>query len=732
MNIVKLILVIFFLLFTFLQNTNSTEIKNRPKIGLVLSGGGAKGFAHIGIIKAIDSLQIPIDYVAGTSMGGILGALYSIGYSGNELEQLAKQNDWEEIFSDKPDRKDLPYFQKKETGKYQLEFGLKGITPEVPSGLIFGQKISLLFSSLTFPHESVSNFDQLPTPFRCVAVDLVTGNQVVLKKGSLAKAMRATMAIPTVFSPVEWGDSLLIDGGMMNNLPVDVVKKMGAEIVIAVDVEMPLREKGQLKSVLDIMQQSSLILGIERKKENLKQVNILIQPELSDYNISDFDNDKIAEIIYHGDLAARQNLNTLVTLKDTLQLEISKPIVKKKMDQNPTIYGISVEGNEILPFGFIYRLLGIKPGEKFDTERLNQQIMAIYGLGYFESIHYAIEQVKENQVELKLFVKELRVKRVRLGIRYDNHHKLVAAISGHATNLLFPGLRLDSELQFAGLKRFRGRIYYPSRALNLPLYPIFSWDLKDISTNIFDDRGNRIARYKDRTTKVGAGLGFLISRSLNMEIQYQYEVTNIEPSIASPDPKFFPEWEDNLRQIAITLDFDTIDDVLLPSDGFLIKANYEGSFEQLNADFYYQTFNTSIDYYRTFYKRHTTRLFGFLGTSSSDVPIYKYHNLGRPNTSVGMKYDQIFGNKISLIRFDYRFQYKKDIYIKLISNFIFDLEYSFPTNVNRYHNLWGFGVGIKLLSPIGPLEFIIGYGDKSFSKPQKMQSNTYFTLGYIF
>ena len=152
-------------------------------MGLVLSGGGAKGFAHIGILQMLDSLNIPVDYIAGTSIGGIGGALYSIGYNGDDLESLMTDLDWDEIFTDRPPREQLPYFQKKDVGRYQLEFGLDGVKPVTPSGLIFGQKISLLFSSLTFPYEQVDNFNELPIPFRCVAVDLITGNEVVLKDG---------------------------------------------------------------------------------------------------------------------------------------------------------------------------------------------------------------------------------------------------------------------------------------------------------------------------------------------------------------------------------------------------------------------------------------------------------------------------------------------------------------------------------------------------------------------
>ena len=163
----------------------SAEEFQRPKIGLVLSGGGARGFAHIGVLKMLDSLEIPVDMIAGTSMGGIMGTLYAIGHSGMELEVLSTGTDWQEIFTDKPPRSQMPYLQKEQTGRYQMVFGIRGMKPAAPSGLIFGQKLNLLFSSLTFPYEQVERFDKLPCPIRCVAVDLVTGNQVVLDRGSL-------------------------------------------------------------------------------------------------------------------------------------------------------------------------------------------------------------------------------------------------------------------------------------------------------------------------------------------------------------------------------------------------------------------------------------------------------------------------------------------------------------------------------------------------------------------
>jgi predicted acylesterase/phospholipase RssA len=797
-----------FILSLFWISLTYANPNDRPKIGLVLSGGGAKGFAHIGTLKMLDSLQIPIDYIVGTSMGGIAGALYAIGYNGHDLEKLVQRSDWKEIFSDEPPRTELPYFVRKETGKYQLVFGLKGLKPVTPSGLIYGQKVSLLFSSLTFPYENINDFDKLPIPFRCVAVDLVTGNQVVLKSGSLAKAMRATMAIPTVFSPVEWGDSLLIDGGFSNNLPINVVIEMGADIVIAVDVESPLRKRKRLNTALSILEQTIGLLGLEQRRKNEKLADIHIRPDLTGFAAGDFDNDKIKKIVQRGIDAAQKNINQFVTLKkkhqlqrmedpaiidlankhprifdlqitghtalpfsfiykqlnikpvDSLNLTILKGriaemkasgyfenisykivplsendirlIIHVKEKQKPLIFGITIKGNKSLPFSFIYHLLGIKPGTQLDTENLNRRIMEMYGLGYFEYVKYEIEPMGENKVLLNLEVKELPSQRLRIGLRYDDFHKLVGVVNVLGVNWLLPGLRFEDELQFAGFIKFDSKIYYPARTLNLPVYPLVNFGFRDVPINIFDGiTGDLIASYKDRSTHVGLGLGLLFAKSFNIEIEHQHEYMNITPNIAFSDPSLFPTWKDKLRKLQVSLTWDTLDDVLLPRSGLKIRGLYEGSFKKLKSDLEYSYIWASANFYRTFFLRHTARLFAFYGTSRSS-PIYKLLNLGKPEFFVGLEYDQLYSSQISILRFDYRYQYKKDIFIKLIANVAFDLEYKLPGVSVKPYNVSGFGVGVKLLSPVGPIEVTFSRGDKVFLGPRKKQNLIYFALGYKF
>jgi predicted acylesterase/phospholipase RssA len=777
----------------------------RPKIGLVLSGGGARGFAHVGILKMLDSLEIPVDFIAGTSMGGIVGALYAVGYSGQDIEALISDTDWNEVFNDNPQRRMLPFIRKKDTGKYQLEFGLQGFRPLPPSGLIYGQKISLLFSGLTYPYEQFSDFTRLPIPFHCVTVNIVTGSQVVLKRGSLARAMRATMAIPTVFSPVEWGDSILVDGGMVNNLPVDVVKEMGADFVIAVDVGNRLLKPDELHSAISVLEQSLYILGINQWKKNVAMADLYIHPDLEAFALSDFTRQKVADILQAGNQAARMSKNRLDSIKtrynlqrimnhppaqqftvppvigeiqitgytgtdlhsiqsalklnagdlfdysrfvdqlaelkvamnfDDVQYEIIpvsresvRLMIRIREKEKPVIFGMSISGQKYLPFGILYQSLGFKPSDRLDVEKLNHRIMSLYGLGYFESIHYEVEPHGRNRVYLSVQVKEHSKRKLMMGLRYDNNYKLVALLAVQGTNFLIPGLRYEHELQFAGLLHYYFKTYYPSRTLNLPVYPFLRFETKDVPISIYDlYLGNKIARYGAKSLSYSAGLGLLLGKLCNIEIGYETERLDITPDVAFSNPVAFPSWNEKLHKMTASLVFDNLDDLSTPQSGAYVTAKYEGSYQRLQTELPYDQFQASADLYATIFHRHTFRLYGFHGSGHS-LPLYKTPNQGHPATFVGMNYDQLFGSSFSLLRTDYRFRLHPRIFIKLIWNTAFDIRQK-----SEYYNVTtddvrGYGAGLKWNSPLGPFELIFSRGNKHFGSGREMQSVFYFLFG---
>ena len=706
--------------------------QERPKIGLVLSGGGARGAAHVPVLKLLDSLKIPIDYIAGTSMGGLAGAFYALGYSGNQIEKILLKAKWDELFSDLPPREDQPYFVKYQKSRYQLDFGLKGFTPVLPLGLIEGEKITLLFSKETFPYSQIHDFNKLPIPFRCVTVDLISGKEVVLERGSLPKAMRATKSIPSVFNPVEWGDSLLIDGGIINNLPVDVVKKMGADIVIAVNVGTPLKKRHRLRSTIDIFEQAFNIPGSYREEKNLQQVDILIKPALDLFSSSDFNLDKLNAIVKSGREAAHRSLPQLLELKRGLSHFDSLKNTRSQKKQTeifkkPIIHSLNISGNKKLSFPFIYQFLGVAPGEVLDLAKLNRGILLLYSLNYFKTIQYDIVPVRPGYVHLAIQVKERLFRRLRIGLRYDDYRKIVLAVKMQGTNILFPGLRGELEYQFPGISRLSYRLSYPSISLKQPVYPYLRAEHENTPKIGFDVYGDEILTYEERYFQAGFGLGFLLIDALNVQAEFNFEL-NRSTSIISTQKR---EFNDKLYKIRIDYNYDTLDDVFIPHSGAILSGRYEVSHERLGSKLNYWRFQSSLHYFFSLMPKHTVHFRGFIGLGRS-LPLYKKFSLGGIQNFIGGRYEQFNAREVATAGVEYRWKYKKGIYLKAIVNAMFDYISVDKTLSNTQPYILGFGAGIKFLSLLGPIELVYGRGEKSFVRDNDYQNVFYINAGYVF
>jgi len=266
-----------------------TLLYSENKIGLVLSGGGVKGMGHIGTLQLIDSLNIPIDYIVGTSIGSIAAGLYASGYSADEIEYLSFNTNWDEIFSQNKKRNHLYFFQKLNSNSHQLEFELNGFKPTPPLGLTNGQYSYEYLSNLFNVYNGINNFDELYIPFKCNAVDLISGEEIIFETGSIATALRASTSIPTVFSPIEYNSYLLIDGGIKNNFPTNLVKNMGADFIIGVNVSSQEKNKDDIKSVLDIISTTFNLYNKKQTKNNVDLANILIEPKFKNISSINFD-----------------------------------------------------------------------------------------------------------------------------------------------------------------------------------------------------------------------------------------------------------------------------------------------------------------------------------------------------------------------------------------------------------------------------------------------------------
>src|SRR5215472_16836612 len=293
------------------QQSQQTASKPRPKIGLTLEGGGALGFAHIGVIEWLEAHHIPVDYVSGTSMGGLVGGLYASGYSPNEIKEFVAKIDWTTVLSGQVPFPALSYRRKEDKLAFpnRLEFGLKhGFS--LPSGLNSGAAVGLLFDRTVLPYYDLKNFDDLPIPFRCVATNIVTGQKHVFKDGSLAQALRSTMAIPGVFAPVQHGNDIYSDGGAIDNLPVDEARAMGAEVVIASYLNSGPPDPGSLTSLVGIAGRNVAIMVAANEVQSLKDANIVISSDLSKFGAMEFS--RSSEIIPLGEKAAAEQSAELV------------------------------------------------------------------------------------------------------------------------------------------------------------------------------------------------------------------------------------------------------------------------------------------------------------------------------------------------------------------------------------------------------------------------------------
>ena len=302
-----------------MASAEAAPAAQRPRIGLALSGGGARGAAHVGVLRVLEALKIPVDYIAGTSMGSIVGALYASGMTPDEIAQALQEVDWDEVFTDATPR-DERTFRRKQDDKLNLiqhKPGLKDGQVRLPMALVEGQKFDLVLRRLLLPVSEVRDFDRLRIPYRAVATDIATGREVVLRHGDLAQAVRASMAVPGAFAAVDIDGRTLVDGGMANNLPISVVREMGADIVIAVDISTPLLTREDIKSVLGVVEQLTGFLtrnNTERQIESLTRRDLLIVPPLDEAGISSGDFKRSAEAIAIGERAARDHTHTLAAL----------------------------------------------------------------------------------------------------------------------------------------------------------------------------------------------------------------------------------------------------------------------------------------------------------------------------------------------------------------------------------------------------------------------------------
>lgn len=429
----------------------------RPKVGLVLSGGGAKGIAEVGVLKAIDELGIPIDYIGGTSMGAIVGGFYALGYTGAQLDSLMRTLKWGTILSDKGKRKNIYILEKMGDDKYFFQLNFENNKkPLLPKGAIAGQHIENLFYTLTSPSYKINSFDSLPIPYYCVATDIISGHALKLTSGNLTSAMRSSMAVPTVFTPVYKDSFLLVDGGITNNFPVDLMKEMGADIIIGVDVSFEYSEIKDLDDIFSILRQTIFITSKELYVKNQKLCDIYVMPKNTTYSSFDF---KYADsLLAIGDRAAQDIYPQLQELADNLKKYGENK--KKQSFVLPTSYTIDTLNfiglNKYSPH-FCNLFLQLKSNTTISLVEINNAIERLYGSLVFDKVTYSFSQSPKDpdHVILNVAVEEAYKNSFGVGLRFDNHNSVALLANTVLRNMLTNSSRLSLDLEISKSPYFK-------------------------------------------------------------------------------------------------------------------------------------------------------------------------------------------------------------------------------------------------------------------------------------
>lgn len=624
----------------------------RPRIGLALSGGGARGAAHIGVLKILEERRVPIDFIAGTSMGAIVGGLYASGMSPAELEKLISQIDWIAAFDDQIPRRDRSFRRKRDDDLYLVRHkpGISGTSLRFPPSFIDGQKIDLLLKRYTLPAYRERDFDDLPIPFRAVAADLATGNPVVIGEGDLALAIRASMSIPIVFAPRELESELLADGGIARNLPIDVVRSMGADVVIAVDISTPLREREELTSILAIADQLSGILtrrDTDAQIASLESTDVFIRPQLGDITTASFD--RAAEAIPAGTEAAEAAGDRLDRLSVSIE-EYAGYQAKRRVPRHPpAIDAIRVVNHSRLSNAVISSHLHVRGGEPLDVGRLERDVEQIFGLELFESVYYDVA-VEGNRTVLTITARERSwgPNYLQFGSAvYEDfegpNFNLAAAYTRTAVDRLNGEWRTG--IQFGQEPGVFTELYQPLDN-GLRFFAHIRTSVDEQSDNVFDPRGRKVAELGVLTYGVQCALGRELGTWGEIRAGVLREAGAIKLQVGEPG---VPELDFDAGEVFAQFHVDEQDDAYFPRSGGTARLRLSAGLAGLGSDVEYEQ-----GYFEGAYAvsagRWTATLGGSVGMTLDDnAPYRNLFRLGGFGRLSGLEQEELLGQQSAFL-----------------------------------------------------------------------------------
>jgi NTE family protein len=557
-------------------------LAQRPKVGLVLSGGGAKGISHIGILQAIDSAGLKIDYLTGTSMGSIIGGLYAIGYSGREIEKISDNLDWDAILSNKPNYSDISIDEKDEYGKYSVELGIKDLKPQIGTGLIESEELWLTLNKLFFPVYNIKDFSKFNIPFKCIATDLTDGKAVVLSEGEIVTAVRASMAIPSVFTAIDYDSTKLVDGGIIRNFPAKDIKEMGADIVIGVNLFTGLPDISKLNNVLDVFYQITQYRDAEDLVEEKKICDLIIEPPVGKYSAGSFDAADSIMLIgkMMGDMYYPYFKHLADSLNKLYPIEYS-PYGRLPVTESIVIDQVDFEGIKNTSMSLLSDKIQIKPGHSYSARQINKGFRKAYSSRFYDNVYYELKPTTEGHARLVCKVRESLLTQVKLGLSYHSYSGAALLANVTVRNLLLDKSR--TMIKVAAGEYFRLLVEHKQafgpKANN---YLNFSFKTENLPLNLYDG-AQKTSLYNVNYSQFDLNYTRVIGTDLSLAAGIRYRRNFFAPEVAD---NLQVEGNMSTAYAYLRSEAKTINSRLYPTSGYEFSAEAGIAFNrraQINA-----------------------------------------------------------------------------------------------------------------------------------------------------
>lgn len=714
--------------------------EQRKKVGVVLSGGGAKGMAHIKALKVIEEAGIPIDYIAGTSMGAIVGGLYAIGYTPEQLDSMVRKQDWTFLLSDRIKRSAMSLTDRERSEKYTVSIPFTKTPKDAATGGIMkGQNLANLFSDLTVGYHDSIDFNKLPIPFACVAANVVNGEQIVFHDGILSTAMRASMAIPGVFTPVRQDSMVLVDGGIVNNYPADVVKAMGADIIIGVDVQNALKKADKLNSVPDILGQIVDITCQSNHEKNVDLTDTYIRVNVDGYSSASFTPAAIDTLMRRGEEAAKDQWSSLLALKK--KIEIAEDYTPKQhgpyssLSNARTVYvtDISFSGVEVDDKKWLMKKCKLEENSDISTQQIEQALYQLRGSQSYSSASYTLKETPEGY-HLNFLLQEKYERRINLGIRFDSEE--IASLLVNATADL--KTRIPSRLALTGRlgKRYAARIDYtlePMQQRNFNFSYMFQYN--DI--NIYEE-GDRAynTTYKYHLAEFGFSDVWYKNFRFGLGLRFEYYKYK-DFLFKKPEISDLKVESEHFLSYFAQVQYNTYDKGRFPSKGSDFRAAYSlytDNMAQYNEHAPFSALNASWASVIPVTRRFAVipSIYGRI-LIGRDFPYPLQNAIGgevpgfyipQQLPFAGVTNLELMDNTVMIASIKFRQRMGAIHYLTLTGNY--GLTDSNFFDILKGKQLFGISAGYGMDSIFGPLEISLGYSN------QTDKGSCFVNLGYYF